>query len=103
MIYTIEEIRAKIKPVAKKYDVKEMYLFGSYARGEADENSDLDFAVQDENTRLMGTDFFGFEEELEDVFGTAIDLISINSVHTPITRFPNRFAPRFEREKVKIL
>ena len=37
---------------------KEMYLFGSYARGEGDEKSDLDFAVQDDGTKLMGTEFF---------------------------------------------
>jgi len=103
MVYTIEEIREKVKPVAEKYEVTEMYLFGSYARGEGDERSDLDFAVQDEGTKLVGTEFFGFEEELEEAFGIAVDLISVNCVHKPITRFPNRFAPRFEREKVKIL
>ncbi|MBD5537623.1 MAG: hypothetical protein HDQ99_18600 [Lachnospiraceae bacterium] len=34
-----------IKPIAQKYKVKELYLFGSYARGEANEISDLDFLV----------------------------------------------------------
>ena len=44
-VFTMEHIVAKVKPLADKYRVKEIYLFGSYARGEADENSDLDFLV----------------------------------------------------------
>ena len=44
-VITLENITALVKPLTKKYHVKEMYLFGSYARGEADENSDLDFLV----------------------------------------------------------
>ena len=44
-VFTIENITALVKPLAQKYQVKEVYLFGSYARGEADENSDLDFLV----------------------------------------------------------
>ena len=34
-----------VRPLAKKYHVKEVYLFGSYARGEADAQSDLDFLI----------------------------------------------------------
>lgn len=44
-VITLENITALVKPLTKKYHVKEIYLFGSYARGEADENSDLDFWV----------------------------------------------------------
>lgn len=34
-----------VRPIAKKNHVKEIYLFGSYARGEADAQSDLDFLI----------------------------------------------------------
>lgn len=34
-----------VRPLAKKYYVKEIYLFSSYARGEADAQSDLDFLI----------------------------------------------------------
>jgi len=44
-IYTIEKIKDVVKPIADKYSVQSVYLFGSYARGDADENSDLDFLV----------------------------------------------------------
>ena len=42
MIYTIEEIKQKAIPIAQEYGVDSMSLFGSYARGEASEDSDLD-------------------------------------------------------------
>ena len=46
MIYTIEEIRRRIAPVAVRYHLKAVYLFGSYARGEAtDERSSVMYFV----------------------------------------------------------
>lgn len=45
MIYSIYEIQQRIAPVAKQYGVKAVFLFGSYARGEAREDSDIDLLV----------------------------------------------------------
>ena len=42
-ILSTNEIAARVRPIAEKYRVQAVYLFGSYARGEADETSDLDF------------------------------------------------------------
>ncbi|MCM1127156.1 MAG: nucleotidyltransferase domain-containing protein [Lachnospiraceae bacterium] len=44
-VFTIKDIENLVQPIAEKYKVKAIYLFGSYARGEADERSDLDFLV----------------------------------------------------------
>lgn len=44
-IVSLENITALVKPLAEKYHVREIYLFGSYARGEADGDSDMDFLV----------------------------------------------------------
>ena len=38
-IFTLEDITALVKPLAEKYNVKEVYLFGSYARGEVNGDS----------------------------------------------------------------
>lgn len=48
MIYTIDEISSRIRPVAEKYHLKAVYLFGSYARGEARDDSDVEAALQKE-------------------------------------------------------
>lgn len=43
MPYTIDETRARAMPAAIRYGVNALSLFGSYARGDTDEKSDLDF------------------------------------------------------------
>ena len=74
-VYTIEEIRAKAVPIAKKYGVKKLSLFGSYARGEADAQSDLDFMYDSINSDEAFA-YFGFVQSLEDEFGCHIDLVN---------------------------
>lgn len=44
-IYSIDEIKKIISPIASRYGVERVFLFGSYARGEATEESDLDFRI----------------------------------------------------------
>lgn len=64
-VFTIENIISLVKPIAEKYQVKEIYLFGSYARGEANADSDVDFLVYGgEKFRL--TMIFALAEELRE-------------------------------------
>lgn len=75
MIYTIEEIKNKSVPIFKRYGVKSLSLFGSYARNEADENSDLDFCI--EKGELKGLfQYYSLINELEDSFQCHVDLIT---------------------------
>lgn len=53
-IYTLEEISEKANKIAKDFGVEKVYLFGSYARGEADSASDLDFRVDKGKVRGFG-------------------------------------------------
>ncbi len=65
-VFTIQDIASLVKPIAEQYGVKAICLFGSYARGEADENSDIDFLVLGgENFKL--TMIFVLAEELREV------------------------------------
>ena len=43
--YSIDEISRRVAPVAKSYGLPAVYLFGSYARGEATPESDIDLLV----------------------------------------------------------
>ena len=45
-IYTLDEIKSIATPIARQYGVAAMYLFGSYARGEATPKSDLGFRIE---------------------------------------------------------
>ena len=79
-MYTIEKIREKVTPIAKKYGVKKISLFGSYARGEADEKSDLDFLVfGGKNFKL--TKIFSLAEDLREVFQKKVDVFEINEIN----------------------
>ena len=74
-VYTIEEIKAKAIPIAKRYGVKKLSLFGSYARGEANSKSDLDFIYDDINSKEMFA-YFRLIQDLENEFKCHIDLVS---------------------------
>jgi predicted nucleotidyltransferase len=45
-LYTVDEVIKIVSPIAQRFDVKRMWLFGSYARGDATPDSDLDFRVE---------------------------------------------------------
>ena len=72
--YTIEEIKEKAIPIAKKYGVKTLWLFGSYARGEADAESDVDFLIDGGKMRGM-IKYFGFVLDLEEIFKCHVDVV----------------------------
>lgn len=104
-IYTIEEIKKIVKPNAKKYHIIEVYLYGSYARGRAKYNDDIDFAINYEGETLTNN-FFKCIDELEEVFEKHVDLTFIKTVYEPKTRFDyerNYLAERFDCEKIRIL
>lgn len=75
MIYTIEEIKVKCIPIAKEYNLSNLRLFGSYAKGNATEDSDIDLIM--DTGGIMGfIKYSSLLHKLEDVFGCSIDLIT---------------------------
>jgi predicted nucleotidyltransferase len=79
MIYTIDEIRERIAPVAEKYKLPAVYLFGSYARGEADEKSDVDILLDIHGTGIRGLwAWSGLVREFEENFPIEIDVVDSN-------------------------
>ena len=74
MTYTVDEIRIKAVPIARKYGIKRMGLFGSYARGEQNDNSDLDFLIDEGNMRGL-YQYMGLILDLEDTFGCHVDVV----------------------------
>ena len=104
MIYTLDEIKKRILPVIEKYDIPAMYLFGSYARGEATEESDLDFLVDTTGTSLTSLLALGaLYCDLEEVFRKSIDLITVRSVmQNAETESERSFRDTVIRERVKL-
>jgi predicted nucleotidyltransferase len=74
---TLETIRDKAKPVAEKYNVVSLELFGSYADGTADESSDVDFFAQFNVPVPSIFKVMGFREELSRSLGLPVDVITL--------------------------
>lgn len=80
MVYSQKQLSALITPIAQKHKIPTVYLFGSYARGTANENSDIDLLVD-----LSGTEIKSLLQlsavmlELEQATGKKIDLITTSS------------------------
>ncbi len=77
-MYTLDQIlqilKEKKPDLQKRYPISELGVFGSYARGDYNEDSDIDILV-DFNDRI-GIRFISLAHELEDTFNSKIDLVS---------------------------
>lgn len=75
---TIKEIKDRIMPVCKKYNLKNAYLFGSYAKGLATEDSDIDLRLTLKKSSKFGIIAFAkLEAELREVLDRKIvDIIT---------------------------
>ena len=91
---TIEEIKKKAIPVFKQYGVEYAGVFGSVARGEDAEKSDIDLLV--EIKKPIGIyEFIGLKQELEEILGKKVDLVSRGAINKYIK-------PYIEKDLLKI-
>ena len=74
---TVEQIKDTVTDYFKDKPVKSVYLFGSYARGEAREGSDVDLLVSydDSKKRLSLFDVLRFKVGLEERFHCNVELV----------------------------
>jgi predicted nucleotidyltransferase len=81
-VSTIKEIRALLGKhrdyLFQAYPIKSIAIFGSYAREDNDEDSDLDILVEF-NDRI-GIRFIDLADEIEDIVGLKVDLVSKNGI-----------------------
>lgn len=78
-VYSLDEIKSIVAPIAQTYGVQRVFLFGSYARGEATPTSDLDFRV--DKGKLKGLFALGgLYSDLEENFNKDLDLLTTGSL-----------------------
>ena len=70
----------QIKAVFADKPVKKVYLFGSCARGEADENSDVDLLIDWDYTQHIGWEYAGWWEEIKELLHKDVDFVSVKYV-----------------------
>lgn len=77
----VEYIKEKVEPVVKKYNIPKIYLFGAYARGEATDESDIDFMFDDEGSQIETlSDYYDLKKELENVLEKEVDVADIKEM-----------------------
>lgn len=77
-VLSLKEIKQKILPVCKKWEIKNIYLFGSYSRGEATNDSDIDIFC-DKGLVLNLYDQTELIEDFEKATGKKIDVVFTTS------------------------
>ena len=94
-ILTIKQIKDRIKPIIQKHNIMEVYLFGSYARGEATRSSDVDIYCDKGDIKGM-LNLIDFKEELENALGRQVDVVTIGS------KMDDYFKAQLEEDKIRI-
>lgn len=82
-ILTIKDIKEIVSNVLSSYadDISFCYLFGSYSKGYAKDDSDIDLCI---STSLIGVTFVGLIEELREALNKRVDLLRINDLNDNI-------------------
>ena len=74
-----EKLFKKIVSILARYRVKKIAIFGSYARGEAKPESDVDILVEFSDRKSL-LDLVGIEQELSEALGVKADLLTEKSI-----------------------
>lgn len=77
-ILKLKDIKKAVKSVCSKYGIEEIYLFGSYARGEATKDSDVDLFCEKGNIRTF-VDMGYLEDDLCAALGKKVDIVFLTS------------------------
>jgi predicted nucleotidyltransferase len=95
-VYSIEEISNLVTPVARSYGAASVSIFGSYARGDATTQSDIDFLLDEGGI----DDYFvlsAFSRELQEKFAIPIDVLTAGSLDREfLTRIKEEEIPVYE-------
>lgn len=94
-VLTIKQIKERILPILNKHHINEVYLFGSYARGEANNKSDVDIYCESGDIETF-IDQGYLEDELKESLKKNIDIVFIGST------MDDFFKEQLEKDKIKI-
>ena len=98
---TLDAIKMLLLPAARKYDLSRVFLFGSYARGEAGPGSDVDILIEGGNLGTMKR-LSDLSVALEESLGRPVDIITMNMLNRDQSRAGKRLRNHIEKDKVLV-
>jgi len=97
-IYTIEEIRDIVVPIAKAYSVPKLALFGSVAKGQATLESDIDLIIE-KGSYIRGLFLFcEFAEKLEEALQKKVDILTYGGLSEHFSYITNEEVVLYESQ-----
>ena len=78
-MHTVNSIKDKIIPIAKEYGLKKIFLFGSYAKGTANEKSDVDLLIES-GRRMTFITLSGLRQDVCESLKLPVDIVTTNSL-----------------------
>ena len=81
----------RLAEICRRYRVAKLEVFGSFTRGDAGADSDLDILATFEPGSRLGLGYVDLQKELEAVFDRPVDLLTRSAVE----RSPNKYFRRF--------
>ena len=104
VVYTIEEIKERVVPIAERYGLRAVYVFGSYARNEANNDSDVDLLIDRTGSTIKGMfDMGNLYHDLRESIGREIDLVTTHTLEQKSTRKRTpAFVEALQSERVQI-
>ena len=78
-VYTTDEIKEKLTPIFSAIPIERAILFGSYAKGNPTQLSDIDLMI-DSKGKIRGIDFFGVLEDITQTLDIPVDLIEASQI-----------------------
>ena len=88
---SLQAIKDIVVPLAKKYGLERVFLFGSYARGEATDKSDIDFRI--DRGSMRGLKFCGFYSDMENALHLPLDILTTQQL-------PQKFLDAISKEEI---
>jgi predicted nucleotidyltransferase len=90
-----DEVKQQVLPILKRHDVVRAAIFGSFARGESEQDSDLDILVELPSTKSL-LDLVALKLDLQEALGREVDVLTYRALHP-------RIRERVLQEQVVIL
>ena len=78
-MYSLDYLKTVLSDIGRNYGVKRIFLFGSYAQGTADEDSDIDVLIE-KGRSLSLLKLSGMRQDMEEAFNLPVDLITTTGI-----------------------